>query len=70
MKLKHEKCILIGEKMSPLVSVIIPSYNHEKFLKERIDSVLNQTFQDFELIILMIYLLTIAERLLKVIGSS
>lgn len=38
--------------MSPLVSVIIPSYNHEKFLKERIDSVLNQTFQDFELIIL------------------
>ena len=38
--------------MSPLVSVIIPIYNHEKFLKERIDSVLNQTFQDFELIIL------------------
>ena len=38
--------------MSPLVSVIIPSYNHEKFLMERIDSVLNQTFQDFELIIL------------------
>ena len=38
--------------MSPLVSVIIPSYNHEKFLKERIESILNQTFQDFELIIL------------------
>lgn len=38
--------------MSPLVSVIIPSYNHEKFLKKRIDSILNQTFQDFELIIL------------------
>lgn len=38
--------------MSPLVSVIIPSYNHENFLKERIDSILNQTFQDFELIIL------------------
>ena len=30
-------------------SVIIPNYNHAKFLKERIDSVLNQTFQDFEL---------------------
>lgn len=38
--------------MSPLVSVVVPSYNHEKFLKERIDSILNQTFQDFELIIL------------------
>lgn len=35
--------------MSPLVSVIIPSYNHEKFLKERIDSVLNQIFQKLKL---------------------
>ena len=33
-------------------SVMIPNYNHAKFLKERIDSVLNQTFQDFELILL------------------
>lgn len=38
--------------MSPLVSVVVPSYNHDKFLKERIESILNQTFQDFELIIL------------------
>ena len=35
----------------PLVTVIIPNYNHETFLKQRIDSVLNQTFQDFEIII-------------------
>ena len=35
-----------------LVSIIIPNYNHALFLKQRIDSVLNQTFQDFELIIL------------------
>lgn len=34
------------------VSVIIPNYNHAPFLKQRIDSVLSQTFQDFELIIL------------------
>jgi len=34
------------------VSIIIPNYNHSSFLKQRIDSVLNQTFQDFELIIL------------------
>lgn len=34
------------------VTVILPSYNHAKYLNERIDSILNQTFQDFELIIL------------------
>lgn len=35
-----------------MVSVIIPSYNHEKYLQHRIDSVLNQSYQNFELIIL------------------
>lgn len=34
------------------VSVIVPNYNHGKFLDLRIDSILNQTFEDFELIIL------------------
>jgi len=34
------------------VSVIIPNYNHAVFLKQRIDSILNQTYQDFEVIIL------------------
>lgn len=36
----------------PLVSVIMPSYNHEKFISEAIESVLNQTFKDLELIII------------------
>jgi glycosyltransferase involved in cell wall biosynthesis len=36
----------------PLVSVIIPNYNHAAYLNERIDSVLNQTFRDFEVIVL------------------
>jgi glycosyltransferase involved in cell wall biosynthesis len=37
---------------APLVSVIIPNYNYAKYLPERIDSILQQTFQDFEIIIL------------------
>ena len=36
----------------PLVSVIIPNYNHASFLEERINSVLNQTYNNIELIIL------------------
>jgi len=35
-----------------MVSVIIPNYNHAPYLQQRIESVLNQTFRDFELIIL------------------
>jgi glycosyltransferase involved in cell wall biosynthesis len=35
-----------------MVSIIIPNYNHARFLEERIKSVLNQTYQDFEVIIL------------------
>jgi teichuronic acid biosynthesis glycosyltransferase TuaG len=35
----------------PLVSVIIPSHNHEKFVSEAIESVLGQDFDDLELII-------------------
>ena len=36
----------------PAISVILPAYNAERFLKDSIDSILNQTFKDFELIIL------------------
>lgn len=36
----------------PLVSVILPNYNHAAFLDKRIQSILGQTFHDFELIIL------------------
>jgi len=35
----------------PLVSVVIPSYNHEKFVSETIESVLGQDLDDLELII-------------------
>ena len=37
--------------MAPKVSVLIPAYNHERYIGDTINSVLNQTFTDFELLI-------------------
>ena len=39
------------KKSAPKVSVILSSYNHEKYIAQAIQSVLNQTFTDFELLI-------------------
>lgn len=36
----------------PKVSIVIPAYNHERFIGDTIASVLNQTFTDLELIII------------------
>lgn len=36
----------------PAISVILPTYNHASLLPRAIDSILNQTFKDFELIII------------------
>jgi glycosyltransferase involved in cell wall biosynthesis len=38
--------------MIPIVTIIMPVYNGEKYLKESIDSVLKQTFSNFELLII------------------
>ena len=36
----------------PKISVIVPNYNHARFLRQRIDSILTQSLHDFELILL------------------
>lgn len=36
---------------APIVSVVIPNYNHAQYISDAIHSVLNQTFRDFEIIV-------------------
>ena len=38
--------------MNPKISVIVPAYNTEKYLRRCIDSILAQTFTDFELLLI------------------
>lgn len=42
---------MVESRSCPLVSVILPVYNCEKYVGEAIDSILRQSFLDFELII-------------------
>ena len=43
--------MLSVETKQPLISVIIPAYNHERFIAAAVDSVLQQTVSDLELIV-------------------
>ncbi|WP_297423397.1 glycosyltransferase family A protein [Clostridium sp.] len=37
---------------NPLVSIIVPAYNHENYIGECIESIMNQTYENIELIII------------------
>jgi glycosyltransferase involved in cell wall biosynthesis len=36
----------------PIVSVVVPNYNHARYLQQRVESILAQTYHDFEIILL------------------
>lgn len=42
----------LNVEYKPLVSVIVPNFNHEPYLKERLDSIYNQTYKNFEVLLL------------------
>ena len=44
-------CRTVARK-KPAVSIIVPNYNHGKYLPKRLQSIFNQTFKDFEVILL------------------
>lgn len=47
-----EEILVEKEKWNPLVSIIVPNYNHEPYLEKRLDSIYNQTYNNFEVILL------------------
>ena len=40
------------DKINPLVTVIVTTYNRKELLKKTINSILNQTYKNFEFIII------------------
>ncbi len=40
------------ELKNPLVTVIVPNYNHEKYLEQRLESIFSQTYSNFEVILM------------------
>ncbi|WP_201986371.1 glycosyltransferase family 2 protein [Hymenobacter rubidus] len=56
--------------ISPLVSVIIPNYNHARYLSARLDSVLFQSYSNIEVIILDDYSLDNSRDIIEKYASS
>ena len=42
----------MNQNNMPLVTAVIPVYNHEKYVAESIRSIVNQTYQNIELIVI------------------
>ena len=40
------------QKITPLISLIMPVYNHEKFVERAILSIIHQTYSNWELIVI------------------
>ncbi|MCF8365320.1 MAG: glycosyltransferase [Bacteroidales bacterium] len=45
------QCLQVAN-LQPVVSVIVPNYNYAKYLDQRLSSIYNQTFKEFEVIIM------------------
>ena len=41
----------MAKKIGPLVSIIMPAYDVEKYIVEAVESIINQTYENWELLI-------------------
>ena len=51
-KREAERYYKLIDNFNPLVTVVIPNYNHEIYLEERVNSILNQSYKNIEIIFL------------------
>lgn len=59
-----------GKNFNPLVSIIIPVYNGERYLREAIDSALNQTYRNIEIIVVNDGSVDGSEEIIKSYGNK
>lgn len=61
-----------NEESKPLVSCVMSTYERYDYLQESVDSILNQTYRNFELIVVLEYCKnqTIIEKMLKKLNDS
>ena len=64
------KTYKLNDLNNPLISVLMPAYNAEKYIKEAIESILNQTFSNFEFIIIDDGSIDATEEIIKSFLSS
>lgn len=48
----NDENVVLKKKQNPLVSVIVPNYNHAAFLRKRLESIYGQTYKNIEVILL------------------
>ena len=59
-----------GKKNMPLLSIIIPVYNVERYIERCVNSIINQSYQNFELIIIDDGSIDGSSKILDVLSSN
>lgn len=50
--LSYKRKVMLKHKKNSLISVLMPAYNHEKYVQEAIQSIIDQSYQNIELIVI------------------